>query len=771
MTLPVGGVTGIGGVAAGPDVGERYALAAVLEQAVFSVYGLGTGIAQAVVDIDVYDVFCVIDQPVFEHFGLSVAVEQTLLDVYGMTAPLRFEVLAVAGNSAPIQQVQFSISSLAAPVQQSIFFNPYRRSAWLTQQIADVYGMAAPITCAVDHLPFDLAAQVELAVYEVLAALDVPVRHTVFEPQAVGGGAFVAQAMSASADITSWAVLVNIGNAAGDGEPLNAGTGAVMGALLGRLTGQMTVDAEEGAARIAEFSVLPEPGPIHINALTGLPITIYLVVSHIHLPIFQGILDIPGWDPVQGVLHLSCTDNLQNRFDGIKRKDIAKIIGGFWSEYVFDKKADEWQYLQDRLSTLPASYDLDLNLQGVVTPWRAKTAPDFTFTRDAVLENSIRIDMASARQLVNTIDVKMQYRYERLMQREVSIFWEMNLSELVAGGAAPSVETVFQAVDGTGWACYGLEMLPVPTGAFEGVGLLGDVPRYSLTVGLHCALAQRWTQTVTEDWSVTVDAPDSIQVIGKRKGSTTANFDSNADKDPRYTHWDRITERETKFTLAGQGTVSPIEGDTSFIPYHPLNIKQYTVATPDGARRLPSQDVFANPRGDLYYDLDDGVADNRAGLSNGYMTGIARAQRDILSSHRQTTLSFTGLIAPLLDRTHTVRMLSARLTAKGKVRRVTHNLDFDAGSALTEVAIAVSKAYGVGMVDTPYDLQAPAKPAVVQPPLKYPMERPSASYDSSTGEFMVTVPGVAQEHIDATHSAPADHVSIFIPDDELTLEA
>ncbi|CAI8818303.1 hypothetical protein [Methylococcus capsulatus] len=810
MTLPVGGVTGIGGVAsaaatAAPaaevysiaaSIGQPiyveaslvaaieqttldvYAIAASLHSQVYARLDLSAGVAQAVVVFEVFDAIAPIRQPIYAVTGFEAFVEQVGFDGYAVAAPLEQRLWARFNLTAPVEQSQFRLFDASVVIEQRLRAEAYRLQAPVTHRVKAVFTLSAGLAQTVADPVFDLDATVEQAVYAFIANLTASLSQTQYDAQAVGGGAFVGQSQAASADITAWAVKAVIGNAAGDGEPVPPEAGAVMGALLGRMTGTLTVDGEEGAARIAEFTVLPAPGPIHIHTLTGLPITLFLVTAGVELPIFQGILDVPGWDPVQGLLHLSCTDNLQSRFDGLKRKEIAGIIGGRWSPYVFDKHADEWQYVLDRLSTLPVSYDLDLNLQGRITPWQARATADFTFRPDAVIENSVRIDMASARQLVNAIDVHMDYRYERLMQREYRYHWELSLDQLIdQGSTAPTPETVMQAIDGTGWAVLAeggtplLRMTPLPDPQWlHGVMYLSDCPRYSLAGGVSAILAQRWTQTVTEQWHVTVDAPDSIRVIGKRHGTTTANFDAQSDKDPRYAHWDRTTEQTVKLELHDGAPIGGYACD-SWIPYHPLQVRTYTVPVPAGAQRFATLDPIANPLGDLYYDLDDGAADGRAGLSNAYMTGIERARRDILSSHRQTTVTFDTLIAPLIDRTHTVRMASPRLTAKGKVRRVTHSIDFDHGAAITTLALAVSKSYGVGTVDTGFDFPAPAKPPATQAPLKHPLATPAIGYDPANGEFTITVPGVEQQHIDATTTAPADHLPIAIPDDELILEA
>lgn len=225
------------------------------------------------------------------------------------------------------------------------------------------------------------------------------------------------------------------------------------------LTGEIQIDAEEGAARVAEFTLKPVAGLIDITQWVSKPIRIsYLIkdstgATTSSFPLFAGVVDVPEYDPMTRLTKFSCTDNLQMQIERMTKTQVKAALGGYWSKFVFSETADPWTYAQDLMSTQTAALDLDLNLRIRKTDWAAKPTPDFTFTEDSVIDASAQVDLVNARDLVNEVGINFDYRFERCYERRHSLEWTMAPDHLFFGLKSPEHQAIADAVTGAGY-CF-----------------------------------------------------------------------------------------------------------------------------------------------------------------------------------------------------------------------------------------------------------------------------------------------------------------------------
>ena len=95
------------------------------------------------------------------------------------------------------------------------------------------------------------------------------------------------------------------------------------------------------------------------------------------------------------------------------------IVGGSWSEHIFDAQADGWQYAQDRLSTRTAEVHVNNYGHLVSVDWAAKAAADVTLTDAHRFTGALRIVAPNRRDLVSRVRVTLDFRFTRLRHRKL----------------------------------------------------------------------------------------------------------------------------------------------------------------------------------------------------------------------------------------------------------------------------------------------------------------------------------------------------------------
>lgn len=421
-----------------------------------------------------------------------------------------------------------------------------------------------------------------------------------------------------------------------------------------RVLGQADVDAEEGAARVARFTLIPVTGSVNPVAWTGQTVSIDLVRViggvNVYARLFTGRVDIADYDATTGLVDFSCTDDMQNRVATLEVADIDALCGGLWHAGVHGQIDDRWAYAQQRMASRPASLDADPHGGLRVTDWAGGSLWR-TFSGSAdIIDGSLRLDLPRRSEITNVVRADLQYRYHRLRERRAYGSYSQSAFDantLANGGQYPTYETLAGAVQSTGWQILTDAYTPAPETIPFGEGFLrtnaGGVSNYT---GL---LVQRYAQPVTENQTLRLVA--------------TASVDANGE-----------IPRDLRGTLASTWDPQDWEAD-------------------------PALDPEAYP-GEVDYAPDAPRSEADALAVCLLNIGTTR----ILADHRHTTVTAAVRCLPECDLDKVVAFDTDTLTAQGKVARVRHRLG--AGSATTEITLALSGIAAAGIV-TPSDLAAP----------------------------------------------------------------
>jgi len=418
-----------------------------------------------------------------------------------------------------------------------------------------------------------------------------------------------------------------------------------------KITGNARVEAEESTSRIASFLYQPSPGSISAGDWLGVSVAIdYKTVDGIGNTlsintIFTGIVDQALYDPITQLTAFDCTDDMQGKLEAMTPLQIDEIIlGSRYSTAVFAEYKDGWLYFENVISTTPKSYDFNADgVTGTLVNWAAKLMPDFDFDSGSIIDNSISYSIAPRRDLFNSYTIDYSYRFTRLHHRNHQFNWGLKFCPYFAKShELPTKDMVRSAVNSAGWLVNGaidLQSL-IPSSADPcGGGFawsVTDEVRDLLALGAKWKASKRWDQEITENYTLIIQAPQSISWLGEVAYSEQAS-------------------NETAFDSSGWS-----DGNT----------------TPSG--RINS--------------ISDVVQDkfSRVTSDNDITALIARAKTEILESHRANHVVATVLLVPMLERFHTVRLDADGVVGQGKVFKFVHDMDIDSGQATTTIDIAIS---------------------------------------------------------------------------------
>ena len=414
-----------------------------------------------------------------------------------------------------------------------------------------------------------------------------------------------------------------------------------------QLTGQMTIIRQEGAAGLADFGLFIALGlPVVPPDWKGRSVTIdYITTSQFvttEARRYTGQISIANWNPISRVLTCECSDQLQQRVEGMTVEAIDSLVGGYWSADVFEEVEgrSHWDYALERLSTRPVSLDCSPLGDMRVTSWYAG-APDFIFGEGTVLYQTLDLQQSDLSRTTNRIEVEFSYRYSRLWQRNQTYTW------IVPAGSfcnwredsheLPTIEMVQEALTGSGQSIVSESYVTAPLSDPDpcGTGVAWVNQFDNLVIGTGITGGRRWVQTVTESYTLTFATPDgedeARQVVQRQSASLQIESD----------------EEWTEGDMAGTDT-----GYQDVI---------------DDARRAAVFEVVAN-----------------------------EACTELISANRETLLGWQTPTSMVLgiDLIHTLEVDCSGVRARGKCRRIVDSFDLGSGAAVTTLSIAIMRGGG-----------------------------------------------------------------------------
>lgn len=441
----------------------------------------------------------------------------------------------------------------------------------------------------------------------------------------------------------------------------------------------------ENDSAAVNFGLIPPTGTIDLTQYEGQEVTLDIILypSGDGYRVYTGTVNIPEIDLINKKLAFTCNDNRAENID-TQLSAILPYIG-WYSEEAFGVPGDSADILEKRLSTVPKCVDFNAYGSPVISDLLAKAVPDITLYdadvyRDDGHDPVVRLSPRS--RLVNTINLTATYQFQRLHHRNIVYSWEAPYADdacefLTHSYSVASRDMVRQAVASAGWVlnseitfrdvlaagwyrCSGgtigwgtaqLTATNVDSGTKDATGntVYTAVPTNyqdlgaALCFGADWTASKRWSQNITEKYTLSVTAPQSIAQYGE-------------------------IAQESSIGVASE--------------YDSSGWEKYDTYTPPTA---------------LITDQDT----NLMGWYNNTALAIARAQTTIIKSHRDNRVIFQCELHPEFDLSQTIYLNCTRLQAQGKVRSIRHKLNVTTGEAVTICELALSRSTGSSSTTSP----------------------------------------------------------------------
>lgn len=431
-----------------------------------------------------------------------------------------------------------------------------------------------------------------------------------------------------------------------------------------QLTGTLRVERPEDGDSVASFALWLGDDPVDVASYTGAAVSIDYIAADEPAVVsrrFTGALVQPEFDVISRVLSCDATTRLTDTIEAMELEDIDLLVGGLWSEDVFENVAgrQRWDYAQERLSTRPASLNADNYGEPRITPWHAPGI-SYEFGPGSTVYESVDVALARLGETTNVIELEVDYRYSRYRQRNQHYTWSHpgtggNTSILGfeawlgATTELPDIDMVVTAVDSAGWYLSRAAWGRLP----------GDMPELrwfnsypDLLLHAEFTASVRWTQRAVEQYRLRLEVPEAAGAVGEviRRDRVVLDSDTEADR-----LWE---QGRTLLDDEGRPESQPITRPT---------------------RREQGR-------------LDRAVT-----------TALARAQTQLLAAQRGNRVGWQAPLAHALDVEVglRVRLRDQGATATGTVVGLADDLDLFTGAALLTVTIAVSQGTASAASDPP----------------------------------------------------------------------
>lgn len=520
------------------------------------------------------------------------------------------------------------------------------------------------------------------------------------------------------------------------------------------IVGELTVEAEEGAARIADLVLQPGAGAtVDVPSWTGKPVVISFTDMSTGVPtgavvLFSGIVDLPTIDLRTRCLNLRCTDDLQGVLAGLSKAAIDTLVGGRWSPAVFNAAADAYTYAQDRLSTVPACLDLDLTRTPRLTPWAAKPTADLSFTADHILENSLVPQFAERVGLINQVDLSFGYRFPRQKSEGYQVNYDYLALHITSfpywvrdGNPFLSRDAVRSAIQSAGGSIVSETWTALPTtgqvipgtgGAPAGFWIPNPATDPLFCLGFSIVASFDYGQDIEETYSITVNNPASIAEVG-------------------------VVRESMSGSLQGQYN-DPVAVETNVLLY-----KNKISAIPP--KDLAAVVVGLTNSADVTLTTDS----NRTAAEAAIEVLVDVAKVRIFAASRRSSVAGSLPLNPALDVDKTVAINADGVLAKGKVRRVLHRMAPQSGRAVSDFELAICSVAGVG-ISHPDD--ATTAPAGSTAGTTSTLSAPSVTWNGLAGQdqvITITFPGVAAVERNKSNVAISQTFRAEIAEDVFTI--
>ena len=460
-----------------------------------------------------------------------------------------------------------------------------------------------------------------------------------------------------------------------------------------QLRGITQIIKSEGDSSIATVELQPPTGIQDLTLYQGQPIIIYVDTPSSQIKLFTGIVDIPEIDIVREFLVLRCT----NRRRELINNTLAAITPtiGFYSDKIFSEAKDTAQLLDQRLETIPVALDFDAHNNPAFIPWLPKSTADFTLDDPDIHIKQPSVEITSRGRVINKININLEYRFERNYHMQRSFSWTSPIDDsiclmLTGGYTLTHRSMIDEAVKATGWPIKGpITYDPTPASGW-----------YKCTVGFDTFTIGFTTQSTVDTVSPKTDVNGDpvLDSSGNQIQESTTRI--TTDLAPIFTvgaSWFATTRWSQTISEVYTVTVKA-----------PQSITQYGLIERDENHGI--EDSFNSGEWENYTAFNDlGLGNNYfinrndeiVAFNTAFITVLNRAKTSILGSHRDNRVLISGHYKPgvstdwpNIELKHTIEVTADKVAAIGKVFKIEHTFNIATTEAKCNIELALSQSIG-----------------------------------------------------------------------------
>lgn len=442
------------------------------------------------------------------------------------------------------------------------------------------------------------------------------------------------------------------------------------------LQNEIKITNAVNSSRIAELSIAADCGILDFYKYASKTIQIIYSSDTATQVIYSGIVISQKLDKQNKVFNLSCSDEKINKIDNLPQNIIDNL--GYYCADLFNEELDKVQIFNKRLDTIPADYYFDNNGNFVLTYWQPKDYADIIIDKCSVLPNTLNFGVASVNEILNKVELKLNFNYYRFLQRDIQAAYQpmygggnsftpqfVNIVKTYGVVPVPLADTVLSTINGAGWT--------VGRFSWQGIGNLssGVLGGISIANGNAYAMSanwiisKRWVQNVQEEYTITIKNDDSIAFFNEKKEELQFNL--------------RQPESE----------VENLKTDWADYPCY-----------------------FAPPNGAIQQNNDYILPENTTNAlrySYAMQYALNVAQTKILRSHFSNEISFDIVFNRHLELKHTIALNEVEFIGNVKVQEITHTIDLNKRLAKTSVKAKWFKGFNGGYIRQPERVTLPVK--------------------------------------------------------------
>ena len=447
--------------------------------------------------------------------------------------------------------------------------------------------------------------------------------------------------------------------------------------------GNIRVNRIEGGAALMDVTLIPGLGTQAADLYIGKSVTLDVRTVDGTFRVFTGIIDIPEIDLIEKKITLRCADRREELINDQLGSTISTI--GSYSSLIFPETTDINEQLNHRLTTTQEAVDFDAYGNYHITPWAPKATADYTLNDSDVYYSDPKVEFLSRGRLTNKVNIKFGYRYERLHHWERNFSWASPIANniclaLQQGYTWCRKDIVRAAIQSAKWPLKGaITFTQIQDGGWY--SCIGGIIAWTTTL-----LTGTTNVIVDSDGNPVLDS-DGNKTYNRRitGGTNLRDIFCNAASWISTFRWAQTVSEDYTLTVQApqsQTQYGDVEIDASYSAQAEFDTREW-----ENYLHYADNSVFTNT---YFIEADE----NRSAFNNAVSVALNIGKTTILSGHRETRVTTHRRIWPEIDLKHTVLVNTTPVIAKGKVFNITHDLNIGTGEARTETKIALYQSQG-----------------------------------------------------------------------------